>query len=121
MPTGIITGIFVYPIKSCASISLSDVVCDSLGLQNDRNWLLIDSADKVLTQRTLSRMSLIQPGLDSSGNLTLSGPGMTPLAVPITTSAAEKNFELWQDNCVGQEQGEDANGWLSEFLKSIAD
>jgi len=117
MPTGTITGIFVYPIKSCAGISLSDVICDSLGLQNDRNWLLLDSEDKVLTQRTASRMSLIQPGLDASGNLTLSGPGMTPLAVPPETSNTEKRFELWQDSCVGQEQGEDANGWLSEFLK----
>ena len=117
MSTGTITGIFIYPIKSCAGISMSDVVCDSLGLTNDRTWVIVDSDKNVLTQRTVSRMALIQPELHTSGDLNLSAPGMTPLTVARKTNISEECFELWQDSCVGQEQGADVGAWLSDFLK----
>ncbi|MGI4855903.1 MAG: MOSC N-terminal beta barrel domain-containing protein, partial [Janthinobacterium lividum] len=45
----ILTGLHVYPIKSCAGIALSDAQLCLTGLAYDRSWMLVDAAGVMLT------------------------------------------------------------------------
>lgn len=62
-PEGIrITGLYVYPVKSCAGIAMREVEFDPHGVKHDREWAVIDAAnEKVLSQREAPALLLIQP------------------------------------------------------------
>lgn len=57
-----LTGIFVYPIKSCRGISVSHWVLLSEGLLYDREWAVINTnTKKATTQKTHPKLNLLQP------------------------------------------------------------
>ena len=63
MPT--LTELNLYPIKSCAGISLRKATLTEAGLMSeqiyDREWMVVDAQGEFLSQREYPRMALIQP------------------------------------------------------------
>src|SRR5687767_15104309 len=53
--------LFVYPVKSCAGIELTEATVDQFGITNDRRWLIVDTDGVALTQRDHPRMALLRP------------------------------------------------------------
>lgn len=84
MPT--ITELTLYPIKSCAGISLREATVTATGLSHeliyDREWMVVDLQGQFLTQREHPRMALIQPAI-RGGMLVLRAPGMLQLEIPL--------------------------------------
>ena len=132
-----IAALWVFPIKSCAGISVQQAVLTPTGLANDRAWMVVDADGEMVTQRDLSRMALIQPELVHTGasvaELVLHGRGMNALHVPLTaeghafrglanTSAVSKaqtiNVRVWDDQVPAFDMGAEASKWLTEFLGS---
>jgi uncharacterized protein len=78
-----LSGLYVYPIKSCAGISLDSAELSATGLRHDRRWMLVDEAGEFMSQRAHPRMALISTHL-SDEQLTVSarhaGPADTALA-----------------------------------------
>ena len=60
--SAIISGLYVYPIKSCAGVAVQDAILTETGLEFDRAWMVVDGQGEFLTQRELPRMALIQIG-----------------------------------------------------------
>jgi uncharacterized protein YcbX len=116
MAEGRIRGLYIYPIKSCAGISLEESQCNDLGLVHDRQWVVVDSHGKVLTQRDNPRLALIQPEIESDGLLTLCAANYPTLTVA-TDLSTHVELELWGDDCGGFDQGLDVAEWLTEFLE----
>jgi uncharacterized protein YcbX len=54
-----ISQLFVYPIKSCAGIDLSEIQLQETGLAHDRQFMLVDAQGRFVSQRELPRMALI--------------------------------------------------------------
>jgi uncharacterized protein YcbX len=116
MVKGRITGLYTYPVKSCAGVSLEESQCNELGLVHDREWVVVNSSGKVLTQRDKPRMSLIQPKVAGDGTLTLCAANYAALTVaPHLNTYVE--IELWGDDCGGFDQGSVVAGWLTQFLE----
>ena len=46
----------VYPIKSCAGITLEEALLIETGLEFDRAWMVVDLQGRFVTQRELPRM-----------------------------------------------------------------
>ena len=46
-----LTGLSIYPIKSCARIELARARLTPWGLEHDRIWMLVDAKGLFLTQR----------------------------------------------------------------------
>jgi uncharacterized protein YcbX len=82
--------LIVYPIKSCAGVSLDRVALTSTGFRGDRMWMVVvprtgdstsssSKSDKLqytfLTQRECPRLALIQPKIQSTNSFEL---GETP-------------------------------------------
>lgn len=121
MPT--ITALTLYPIKSCAGISLPNATVTQAGLSHhgvyDREWMLVDGAGQFLTQREHPKMALIRPSIQD-GQLLLQAPGMEALKLVLATTNPENtarvNVQVWDEALPSFDCGTDATTWFSTFL-----
>lgn len=112
-----LSAIYVYPIKSCAGLSVSSWEVVPKGLRYDRQWMLIDAESRFLSQRKLPRMALIKPEIGAD-LLTVTAPGMPPLVLPLELSQGETvDTLIWDDECPAVVAGVEADRWFSEFLQ----
>ncbi|KAG3023463.1 hypothetical protein PC120_g7559 [Phytophthora cactorum] len=96
-----VSGIFVYPIKSCAGIALKEAQLTPKGLLHDREWVIIDGdRDKFVTQRRYPKLALIHP------------------KVPVvhTGEGQLRVVSIWKDKVEAIDQGDAAAKWLDEFM-----
>ena len=125
-----LSGLFLYPVKSLAGISVPSATLDGHGLVGDRRFLVIDDTGRFLTQRTLPRMALIQTALDAT-HLTLSvspslrlsfSPSSSPFSeirVPRASdpTAPLRTVSVWKsENLLAEDCGDEAANFLSSFL-----
>jgi uncharacterized protein YcbX len=105
----------VYPVKSMRGTALARVRLSATGLEWDRQWMVVDARGTFLTQRTHPRLACIVPQV-RDGTLVLSAPGLSPLAVPPQPAATPVPVRVWDDACIGLEQGDEAHDWVSRAL-----
>lgn len=143
-----IAALWVFPIKSCAGISVQQAVLTPTGLAHDRAWMVVDADGEMVTQRELPRMAMIQPELVRSGSivaeLVLHASGMASLHLPLTAdgrfmqaahqpasteppASLSKTYpheahaihvRVWGDQVPAFDMGDAASAWLTEFLGS---
>src|SRR3954468_5692686 len=111
-----ISGLFVYPVKSCAGTSLASAVLGPRGIVGDRSYSIVGLDGRCLTQREKPKLALIVPTL-TEGCLRLTAPGMPALDVPVSVGAARQVVVLG-DVVDASDQGDEAAAWLSQFLDS---
>lgn len=120
-----VSGLFVYPIKSCAGISLTEVQLTPKGLLHDREWVIIDGErDKFVTQRRYPKLALVHPKVLPSVDaaqatkLVLAAKGMPDLEVPVvhTGEGQLRVVSIWKDKVEAVDQGDAAAEWLDSFL-----
>ena len=112
-----LSGLHVYPIKSCAGIAVQSSPLTETGLDLDRQWMVVDEHGEMLTQRVLPRMALIQPSLRDS-DMVLRAPGMLALHVRLDTVEASTRVRVWDDVVKAYDMGALAAQWFSDFLGS---
>ncbi len=112
-----LTGLHVYPIKSCAGTSVGSWTADDIGLVHDRRWMLVDEDDIFLSQRELPKMSLINPEMKEH-HLSIAAPDMPPLEVPPEPDGPRTLARVWRDLVEVVPADDEANRWFSEFLKT---
>ncbi|MEO8806908.1 MAG: MOSC N-terminal beta barrel domain-containing protein [Burkholderiaceae bacterium] len=105
----------VYPVKSCAGISLNESLLIETGLEFDRAWMVVDEASRLVTQRELPRMALIQPTLKSF-EMVLRAPGMLALHIALDTVEKPVRATIWKDNVAAYDMGDLCAQWFSDFL-----
>ncbi|KAE9047010.1 hypothetical protein PR001_g1218 [Phytophthora rubi] len=120
-----VSGLFVYPIKSCAGIQLDEAQLTPKGLLHDREWVIIDGArDKFVTQRRYPKLALLHPKLLPStdaaqvSSLVLTAKGMPELEVPVVNTGEGKLrvVSVWKDKVEAVDQGDAAAEWLDTFM-----
>lgn len=108
----------IYPVKSLGGISLNESEVSDRGLKFDRRWMIVDSDEKFLTQRTHPKMALLKTKI-SHNKLILSHKTeeVAPLVVPIKTRLTETTIaNVWDDLVTAFLVGKYADEWLSEVL-----
>ena len=113
-----ILGIFVYPIKSCAGIALSQAQLTATGLAHDRQFMLVDAQGRFLSQRELARMALIRPQMEGT-LLRVQAPGMADLLLGLEATgeaAGVLPVQLWGHGMPALDAGAEAAAWFSDFL-----
>lgn len=107
--------LWIYPVKSCAGVSLPEVELTDTGLAYDRSWMVVDSERECVTQRELPRMALIQPSF-RLGQLVLRAPGMLALHLALDAAEAPLRVRVWDDVVQAYDMGDVAAQWFSDFL-----
>ena len=110
-----LTGLYVYPIKSCGGIALAQCELAETGFDLDRQWMVVDVDGEMLTQRVMPRMALIQPTLRGS-EMVLRAPGMLALHVRLDTVETATRVRVWDDVVKAYDMGALAAQWFSDFL-----
>lgn len=106
----------VYPIKSCAGLSLAQVDLVATGFAHDRQWMLIDDQHEFVSQREHARMALIRPALREDGGLTVTAPGCGPLVLPAVAPGEALRVRVWDDGVEARTVSAAADRWFSDFL-----
>jgi hypothetical protein len=117
MTTPFLSQLFIYPVKSLAGIRVNQSQVVETGLRYDRKWMLIDTQQQFLSQRTLPKMALINTAL-TGDSLILSAPAMENISIPLHVEAGESvSSQVWHDNCLARSVSNEVDEWLSEFLQ----
>ncbi len=113
-----VSALYIYPVKSCAGIRLESAELDRRGLQYDRQWMVVDQANRFVTQREYPPLALAQPTL-SDDCLTLTAPGLPRLSLPLAGYEGNpREVVVWRDTCLALDEGEVAAAWFSDLLRS---
>lgn len=119
----ILSKLLLYPIKSCAGISVLAATLTRAGLSvdavYDREWMVVDAQGNYLTQREHPRMALIVPRLKAD-TLELRAPGMLRLDIPLGLPAPEDErlvqVTLWDETYVAYDCDEVTAAWFSNAI-----
>jgi uncharacterized protein len=110
-----ITGLNIYPVKSCRGIALTQARITATGFAHDREWLVVTPERRFLTQRERPQLAQIETAL-SADQLILRKPGGTELKLPLDLTGPEVEVTIWRDKAQAFDAGDDAATWLSEHL-----
>lgn len=111
-----VSGLWVYPIKSCKGISLTETELDAKGFRYDRRFMLVDESGKMLTQRQFSKMALIETAIDGD-YLIISAEGFAQISTLLSpTGAAHSQVQVWDDHCLAFDTGEETAAWFSRYM-----
>ncbi len=111
----VIAQLFVYPVKSCAGISVQEAILTETGLEFDRAWMVVNGHGEFLTQRELPRMVLIQPQLKHY-ELVLRAPGMLALHIRLNEVEEPVQVQIWGEEVQAYDMGATAAQWFTDFL-----
>lgn len=116
-----VSGLNIYPIKSCAGIALEESALTDMGLEYDRQWMLVDNNGAFLSQRKNPELAIIRPAIKDDG-LVVEAPGMSYLSVQFEKANEEVKqriqVDVFKKPGSGLDQGDEAAAWFSEFLSS---
>lgn len=119
----IISQLYIYPVKSCAGVAISEMTFDHSGPVGDRRFVIVDENGGFLSQRELPQMANIQPSL-SPTRLSLSFHSVekkslknTDISIDIHQRGLLSRVQVWGDEVLGNDCGDDVASWLSEVLR----
>ncbi|XP_052428201.1 molybdenum cofactor sulfurase isoform X2 [Carassius gibelio] len=117
-----LTNLFIYPVKSCASVEVTEWPLGPQGLLYDRLWMVVNENGVCLSQKREPKLCLIHPIICLASNtLQLQVSGMEPVTVPLETSLMNSDLRTSQSKVCGDrvqtvDCGEEVSAWLSEVL-----
>ncbi|CAL4079358.1 unnamed protein product [Meganyctiphanes norvegica] len=123
---GKVSFVWVYPVKSCAPLDVSEAYTDPHCLTSsnirDRCLMLASPKGNMITGRMVGSTVLIKPQVDGD-NLTLSFPEKDPLHIDLKSVIQHRtifNTEVWGEKVTGLDCGDEAAQWLNSVLKRDA-
>src|SRR5690349_19138488 len=90
----------VYAVKGCRGIALPQARVAEGGLDDDREWMVVDASGRFVTQRTEPRLASIATAITAT-TLSLTIPGVEPLEVPLDQSGVSSAVTVWRDTVPG--------------------
>lgn len=123
-----IESIFIYPVKSCRGISVSQAPIVPTGFLWDRHWMVINSKGRACTQRVEPRLALVEVELPSeafsvgwkptkSSYLVIRAPAMDDLKVSLNKPCEKSDgVTVWEWTGSVLDEGAEASKWFSDFI-----
>ncbi|MDI1443874.1 MOSC domain-containing protein [Polyangium sp. 6x1] len=111
-----LSGLFVYPVKGARGIALDRARAQSLGIEHDRRFMIVDPDGEFLTQREHPEIALIETAIEGDA-LVLHAKGHGPLRLPLRPEGpTDRRVRVWSDKCRAVFVGDEAAAYLSDYL-----
>lgn len=110
-----IHSLHVYPVKSCAGLSLPGVDATPTGFALDRTWMVIDDSSEMVTQRDFARLCLVAPQ-PVAGGMLLTAPGLPDLLLDTSRFDNPLRVRVWDDVVKACDMGTLASDWITDHL-----
>ncbi|KAM7271825.1 hypothetical protein ACFE04_031039 [Oxalis oulophora] len=123
-----VCSIFIYPVKSCRGISVSQAILTPTGFRWDRNWLVINSRGGAYTQRNEPKLALIEVQLPNeafsdgweptkNSYMVIKAPGAAVLKVSLAKPPAIANgVSVWEWSGSALDEGDESAKWFTNYL-----
>lgn len=126
MPCGLInkmaditvTGLNIFPIKSCKACQVQEITLDSYGVVGDRRLMLVDGSHRFISQRKYPILATVAVQYTEDDNtLRVSSHKMdTELLVPLILDGVRIETTIWNDTVMTIDQGDAPSQWFSKLL-----
>jgi len=110
-----LSGIYIYPVKSCAGLQLQATCLDRFGPEGDRRWMVVGESGDFITQRDIPRMALIRATPVGGGLQLRCGDSGVEVETP-PPGLPLRGVRVWTDRVQAMDAGDEAAAWLSEQL-----
>lgn len=115
-----VTGLNIFPVKSCQATRVQEVSIDRHGVAGDRRFMVVDGSGRFASQRRfpcLATLAVELAGEGSTQQLTLSAPAMgRQLCLQASLDGPRLECSVWENRVSVVDQGEEAAAWVSELL-----
>uniref|UniRef100_A0A336KM92 CSON012457 protein n=1 Tax=Culicoides sonorensis TaxID=179676 RepID=A0A336KM92_CULSO len=123
---GRISHLYIYPVKSCSHIEVSQIQATQMGatLENnlgDRVFMVINENKELCTARSFPRLVLIKPSYDENYNtLILSANGFSDYQIDLDMLRNDderkdiKNATIWESKVNVIDLGDAASEWITK-------
>lgn len=117
--------ICIYPIKSCAPFRVDSTwMINRRGLKYDREWMIVRSTGVAMTQKSDTKLCLIQPTIKEVENiLSLSFPYAMSIQIPLRRDVNDNKVvssfcqsKVCGDRIDGIDCGDEVAAWLDDVL-----
>ncbi len=117
MVSGIVSQIFIYPIKSLGGFSVQQAKVLCKGLEHDRRWMLIDESNRFLTQREHPVLALFSTCLHAADDSLLVTFQKQTITIPLWASGQLSVAKIWDNEVDVIEVSSEISNWFSKVLQ----
>ncbi len=118
--TLILSGLYIYPVKSARGVAVKEARVGERGLDFDRHWMVVNSRGRQLTGREFPRLTLVAPAFEGDA-LRLSAPGLPDLRVPLCPDGPPREVSVFGDPLLAVSVSPEARDWFSAYLGAPVD
>jgi len=114
LPT--VSGLFIYPIKSCGGMAIEEGVIEERGFRHDRRWMVTDERGMFLTQREEPRLALAHASI-AGEDIEVTAKGLMPVRMPLHWADGESmSVEIWGQTVEAVRGPMEAEKWFKALL-----
>ena len=119
----VISDLVHYPVKSLRAVNSPSLKMSSMGLYDDRRWMVVDHQGDFLSQRQLPKMAILSASVNSDGLLLRSdaqfgsGRQIAVQRPADTDTSCRMAVTVWGNQCQGVLVDDQVNQWLSNELE----
>lgn len=106
---------WIYPVKGCRGVEVSEAVVEQWGLRGDRRWMVVDAEGRFRSQRQSGALARVTAALTEDG-ITLSADGLENLAVKEPVGGELTPVTVWGSSLEAVLSDGEAAAWFSELL-----
>ena len=113
-----VTGLNIFPVKSCKGCHVDEITIDGHGVVGDRRFMLVDGRGRFISQRKYPKLATVTAQwIDNNQVLHVTNPGMDRDLKIIPKWDGERiETTIWEDTVMTIDQGDEASQWFSQFL-----
>lgn len=104
----------IYPVKSCAGVSVASAGLTDRGLQGDRRFMVVNASGGFVTQRAHPALARVQASFEQ-GWLRLTADGEA-VFVPAEPVGEVREVTVWRSTVRAVDCGEQVADWFSAML-----
>lgn len=112
----IVSQLFIHPLKSAAALAVHRLDIEPRGPRDDRRWMLVDEAGRLLSGRELGALVTLR-ALPHRGGLQLQWGAETWAVATPGPQAERVEVEVWSDRIDAALADAGSQRWLSERLQ----
>jgi uncharacterized protein YcbX len=116
-PSVVVSGLFIYPVKSLRGVAVETVSLTNGRPAGDREYLVVSRDGKFMHQRNYPQMTRVDAAVTADG-LRLASDGFRDLFVrsPLGPNASVVHIQLWRRSAPVTATSVEADRWLSDVL-----
>ena len=112
-----LSAITIYPVKSCPGINLDEWSLSSMGLRDDRRFMIVDPAGQMVTQRTHPQLHAVQVQRDAQDDAyVLTAQHSQQQIILRGDPSVPRQVQCWSDDCMAWDCGDEAAAFCSDMV-----